>query len=90
MGISTQDVFTLFMIIDSDHNGLIDLNEFVTGCMQLHGPAKSIQLARMSHENKVTRQTIKRLINEIVEMKEQLAAFLAEDDEPTEATECPE
>ncbi|CAE7940865.1 CACNA1C, partial [Symbiodinium sp. KB8] len=30
MGISTQDVFTLFMIIDSDHNGLIDLNEFVT------------------------------------------------------------
>lgn len=90
MGISTQDVFTLFMIIDSDHNGLIDLHEFVTGCMQLHGPAKSIQLARMSHENKVTRQTIKRLINEIVEMKEQLAAFLAEDDEPTEATECPE
>eukprot|EP00439_Symbiodinium_sp_Y106_P025212 s79_g3.t1 len=88
--LSEMDVFTLFMIIDSDHNGLIDLHEFVTGCMQLHGPAKSIQLARMSHENKVTRQTIKRLINEIVEMKEQLAAFLAEDDEPTEATECPE
>ena len=24
--------------------------------MQLHGPAKSLQLAQMSHENKVTRQ----------------------------------
>ena len=33
-----QDVFTLFMIIDSDHNGLIDLNEFVTG-FELSGRA---------------------------------------------------
>ena len=23
--------------------GLLDLDEFVTGCMQLHGPAKSLQ-----------------------------------------------
>ena len=28
---SQQDVWTLFMIIDSDQNGLIDLNEFVSG-----------------------------------------------------------
>ena len=41
------------MLIDSDQNGLIDLDEFVTGCQQLHGPAKSIQIARMSHETKV-------------------------------------
>ena len=35
---------------------MIDLEEFVSGCMQLHGPAKSLQLAQMSHENRVTRQ----------------------------------
>ena len=40
------------MIIDSDQNGMIDVEEFVTGCQNLHGPAKSIQIARMSHENK--------------------------------------
>ena len=40
------------MVIDADQNGLIDIDEFVTGCQQLHGPAKSIQMARMSHENK--------------------------------------
>jgi hypothetical protein len=28
----------------------------VSGCMQLHGPAKSLQMAQMSHENRVTRQ----------------------------------
>jgi len=58
-----------FCLIDSDQNGLIDLDEFVSGCQQLHGPAKSIQIARMSHENKVTRQTIKKLIAEIHELK---------------------
>ena len=49
-----QDVWTLFMVIDADQNGLIDIDEFVSGCQQLHGPAKSIQMARMSHENKAT------------------------------------
>ncbi|CAK9012118.1 unnamed protein product [Durusdinium trenchii] len=46
MGISTDDVWTLFMLLDSDHTGLLDLDEFVSGCMQLHGPAKSIQAQR--------------------------------------------
>jgi len=79
MDISTQDVMTLFMIIDSDQNGLIDPEEFVTGCMQLHGPAKSIQLARMSHENKVTRQNIKRLTSEIADMKAQLRKLVSDE-----------
>ena len=34
------------MLLDSDHTGLLDLDEFVSGCMQLHGPAKSIQAQR--------------------------------------------
>jgi hypothetical protein len=41
------------MLLDSDKNGRIDLEEFVSGCMQLHGPAKSLQLAKMSFENKI-------------------------------------
>lgn len=40
------------MLLDADKNGRIDLDEFVSGCMQLHGPAKSLQLAKMSMENK--------------------------------------
>lgn len=31
------------MLLDSDRTGLIDIDEFVQGCMQLHGPAKSMQ-----------------------------------------------
>ncbi|CAJ1368128.1 unnamed protein product [Effrenium voratum] len=79
MDIATTDVWTLFMIIDQDQNGLIDIDEFVNGCMQLHGPAKSIQLARMSHENKVTRQSIKKLINEIIELRSEVQNLTEED-----------
>ncbi|CAE7202465.1 Cacna1c [Symbiodinium natans] len=81
MGISTQDVSTLFMIIDTDHSGWIDLDEFVSGCMQLHGPAKSLQLAQMSHENKVTRQVIRSLAKTVSAIRRQLESltFAVED-----------
>ena len=72
MSISTEDISTLFTIIDSDQSGLIDLEEFVQGCMQLHGPAKSLQLAKMSFENKITRQTMKSMANSLEDLKVQL------------------
>jgi len=75
MGISTQDVSTLFMIIDTDRSGWIDLDEFVSGCMQLHGPAKSLQLAQMSHENKVTRQVIRSLTKSVASIHKELTAL---------------
>lgn len=72
LGISTDDVRTLFMLLDSEHKGLIDLDEFVSGCMQLHGPAKSMQMAKMSYENKLTRQALQSLKKEILKMRKGL------------------
>ena len=46
LGISTDDVWSLFLLLDADENGVIDLDEFVNGCMNLHGPAKSLQARR--------------------------------------------
>lgn len=65
LGISTDDAWSLFMLIDADHNGIVDLEEFVQGCMQLRGPAKSLQLAKMAYENKITRQAIKHLHDDV-------------------------
>eukprot|EP00913_Durusdinium_trenchii_P005535 g5157.t1 len=63
---------TLCMLLDADKNGTIDLDEFVAGCMQLHGPAKSLQIAKMSFENKLTRQAIRNLGQETLDIKTQL------------------
>lgn len=59
MAISTQDIWTLFLILDADGSGEISFEEFVSGCMQLQGPAQSVQLARMRYENKVMRQELR-------------------------------
>ncbi|CAE7720139.1 unnamed protein product [Symbiodinium sp. CCMP2592] len=72
MGISTEDVWTFFMLIDANENGLLDLDEFVSGCMQLNGPARSIQLAKMSYENKVTRREIRNIMEELKQVSEQV------------------
>ena len=69
LGISTDDVWTLFMLIDVDDNGMVDLEEFVSGCMHLRGPAKSLQVAKMSYENKLTRQYIKQALELLHDMK---------------------
>ncbi|OLP87093.1 Retrovirus-related Pol polyprotein from type-1 retrotransposable element R2 [Symbiodinium microadriaticum] len=73
MGISTEDVWTFFMLIDANENGLLDLDEFVSGCMQLNGPARSIQLAKMSYENKVTRREIRNIMEELKQVSEQVS-----------------
>ncbi|CAL1161229.1 unnamed protein product [Cladocopium goreaui] len=68
MGISTEDVGVLFKLLDADTNGLVDLDEFVTGCLNLHGTAKSSQLARMSYENKLTRREIKSMQRSLADL----------------------
>lgn len=61
MDISTQDVWTLFMVLDNNGDGQITLDEFVYSCMQLQGPAKGLQLARMSYENSMLRDEVIKL-----------------------------
>jgi len=66
MDISTQDVLTLFTVMDADRSGDVTLEEFVTGCMQLQGPAQSIQLARMRHEQHAD---LEKLIETVASLK---------------------
>mmetsp|Transcript_17747 Transcript_17747/g.39943 ORF Transcript_17747/g.39943 Transcript_17747/m.39943 type:complete len:117 (+) Transcript_17747:1-351(+) len=72
MSISTEDVGVLFTFMDADRSGLVDLDEFVTGCLNLHGPAKSLQIARMSFENKLTRREIKTLKGAVSQVAQML------------------
>ncbi|CAJ1349888.1 unnamed protein product [Effrenium voratum] len=70
MSISTADISTLFTVMDADKSGLIDLDEFVFGCLQLHGPAKSLQVAKLSFENKSVRKAVKALEGDVTEIRQ--------------------
>jgi len=87
MGISTDDVWMLCVLLDVDKNGVIDLDEFVNGCMQLHGPAKSLQMAKMGYENKLTRQALTYLINEFHSLVPKLPLVDEENDEDEDEEE---
>eukprot|EP00933_Yihiella_yeosuensis_P055403 TRINITY_DN54161_c0_g1_i1.p1 TRINITY_DN54161_c0_g1~~TRINITY_DN54161_c0_g1_i1.p1 ORF type:complete len:235 (+),score=54.23 TRINITY_DN54161_c0_g1_i1:42-707(+) len=66
--IDTQDAWALFKLIDNDGSGCIDLEEFVSGCLQLRGSAKAIHVAKMSYENKSLRQMVRALAGAMDEM----------------------
>eukprot|EP00435_Cladocopium_sp_Y103_P022174 s1004_g5.t1 len=65
---------TLFTLLDSEEEGLIDLEAFVSGCMQMYGPAKSMQMAKVSYENRLLRQYISEFRKDIAEEFAELRA----------------
>lgn len=50
MDIDVDDAWTLFKLLDTDETRAVDPDEFVTGCLRLRGPAKSIHLAQLMLE----------------------------------------
>jgi len=69
MEIATDDIVTLFMCIDADGSGDITLDEFVYGCMNLAGPAKGLQVARMGYESTIIRKEIKAMREDLRRLK---------------------
>jgi len=43
--LDVSDLETLFTLLDHDHSGTIELNEFVTGCQRLKGESRSLDIA---------------------------------------------
>lgn len=68
--IDVSDAWTLFSLIDGDRSGVIDIEEFVAGCIQLRGSAKAIHIARINYEHKITKQMLKELQETVREIGE--------------------
>merc|ERR1712100_247907 len=48
----------LFHLLDMDGNGFIDVNEFLSGCLRLRGPAKSLDMQLLLRENRRALQKV--------------------------------
>mmetsp|Transcript_4762 Transcript_4762/g.8624 ORF Transcript_4762/g.8624 Transcript_4762/m.8624 type:complete len:446 (-) Transcript_4762:100-1437(-) len=47
-----SDAWALFKLLDIDQSAVVDIEEFVIGCLRLRGQAKAIDLAKQSYELK--------------------------------------
>mmetsp|Transcript_131468 Transcript_131468/g.245945 ORF Transcript_131468/g.245945 Transcript_131468/m.245945 type:complete len:201 (+) Transcript_131468:2-604(+) len=52
LDLDPRDAWTLFKLLDVDKGNMVDLEEFVVGCMRLKGDAKSIDVAKLTYETK--------------------------------------
>ena len=50
--IQEEDAFMLFHMLDASHEGHIQADEFLNGCLRLDGPAKAIDLAAFMEESR--------------------------------------
>lgn len=50
-----EDAFMLFHMLDASHDGHIQADEFLNGCLRLDGPAKAIDLAAFMEESRKVR-----------------------------------
>merc|ERR1719310_2739685 len=44
---------SMFTIMDRNGDGLVDIEEFIAGCMQLRGNAKSIDMMALLYDNAI-------------------------------------
>lgn len=62
LGLDTSHVWELFRSLDADHNGMIALDELVTGCFHLRGAAKVLDVNRLSIQTDELRKTLEGIV----------------------------
>ncbi|CAJ1413383.1 unnamed protein product, partial [Effrenium voratum] len=55
------DAWTLFVALDADGDNVISLKDFTERCMQLHGPARSVDLYALTQQNAKLRQQLQNI-----------------------------
>merc|ERR1712183_485625 len=51
----------MFKLLDTTSDGLVDVDEFVDGLLQLKGPAKAVHLAKLHHDNCMVKREMEKM-----------------------------
>eukprot|EP00927_Polykrikos_kofoidii_P017064 TRINITY_DN17749_c0_g1_i1.p1 TRINITY_DN17749_c0_g1~~TRINITY_DN17749_c0_g1_i1.p1 ORF type:complete len:593 (+),score=91.12 TRINITY_DN17749_c0_g1_i1:81-1859(+) len=65
--IATSNAAGLFALLDYDHDGSLEADEFFEALQQLHGNAKSADLVRLKHESRKVRRLLQQLTDFVTE-----------------------
>jgi len=55
----------VFQLLDADESGQIDLDEFLNGCLCLHGPAKAIDISTLRYELRIMAKRLDRCVGPV-------------------------
>jgi hypothetical protein len=72
--LQVTDAWSLFKLLDSEGHGCVEISDFVDGCLKLKGPAKSVDIACLLHENK----KLKKKLADMEESEQRTEEMLAD------------
>lgn len=72
LGITSDDAWNLFKLLDDDDSNQIELEEFVSGCLRLRGSARSIDSHMLLYESRWTMRKVTCLLEAFNELLVQL------------------
>merc|ERR1712060_134724 len=73
LSICVTDAWTLLKLIDKDHSGTVDVEEFIHGCMALQGEAKAVHIATLAYDQCALVEVLDEFMDEV---SQQLALLL--------------
>jgi hypothetical protein len=71
--LDVSEAWKLFKLIDADESHVIDLEEFIEGCLRLRGPAKALDLADILYQNE---GFMKKVTDFMTDMDTKIAAII--------------
>merc|ERR1712048_58121 len=72
LDLDTISLEKLFIMLDFDQSGSIDMDEFILGIQMFHGEAKSIDVAKVRYELGMIRLMISELVSTIFQPQDSL------------------
>jgi len=79
MDLDPSDTYTLFLLMDFDQSGHIDIEEFIVGCMHLKGGARALDIAKVSRDCTLIMQNLRKMMLHIDECFGDLFGLMAEE-----------
>merc|ERR1712151_1422577 len=67
--IEVETAWEIFKLLDIDGGGTLDIEEFVTGCLRLRGPAKALDVARVFEMGRRTDEMMTIVLEQLESMK---------------------
>lgn len=72
MDLTTDEAWNLFKLLDSSESCLIDIEEFVSGCLRLRGTARSVDMHMLMYQTKWTMKKLSALTRSMEDLRQEV------------------